>query len=381
MAFDVAAIQALYGTRAYDPTNFYVLYSTAAPEPCSKHFYCIWDTGTAPDTITAAGSPHMATIDLRAASLLASDPNAGGYVSYLHDPVTLHVAGGFTIANGVVIENAVGGNADDRITGNPVANTLEGGDGNDELDGREGNDALYGGPGNDRLNGGAGNDLMAGGLGNDIYVVDSATDRVFEAPDEGADTIATARGSLSLAATHPLNTLLPLYPQVDNVTYIGSGNFVALGNALGNVLTGGAGNDTLNGMAGSDTLIGGDGNDVLAGGLGDDVLQGGAGNDAFLFHTALAANIDTIDDFVSGADKLRFDNAVFTAIGTNGALAASAFAAGNFSSGQDPSDRLIYDTSSGTLYYDRDGSGAAAAVHIATLTDQPTLQASDIVVV
>jgi Ca2+-binding RTX toxin-like protein len=153
-----------------------------------------------------------------------------------------------------------------------------------------------------------------------------------------------------------------------------------VGNALANVITGGAGNDVLNGAAGDDALIGGAGNDTLVGGAGNDVLEGGAGNDVFLFNAAPGAtNVDVIEDFASGADHLRLDNAVYTALGPDGALAAAAFNAGaGFTAGQDASDRLIYDTTTGALYYDRDGSGIAASVQIATLADHPALLATDV---
>jgi Ca2+-binding RTX toxin-like protein len=44
----------------------------------------------------------------------------------------------------------------------------------------------------------------------------------------------------------------------------------------------------------------------------------------------------------------------------------------------DPSDRFLYNVSTGELFFDSDGSGTAAAVVIATLTDQPNLSASNI---
>ena len=45
---------------------------------------------------------------------------------------------------------------------------------------------------------------------------------------------------------------------------------------------------------------------------------------------------------------------------------------------QDATVRLIYNTSSGALYYDADGTGALAAVQVAALTGNPLLQAGDI---
>jgi Ca2+-binding RTX toxin-like protein len=235
--------------------------------------------------------------------------------------------------------SGTGNGLDNVLTGNLVANTLSGGAGNDLLDG------------------GTGADVLIGGLGNDTFVIDNAADRVTEALGAGTDTIVTGNAALNMNSVDPV-TLLALYANVENLTYTGVGSFSGVGNALANVLTGGAGNDVLNGAAGNDVLNGGAGNDTLVGGAGNDVLDGGAGNDVFLFNAAPGAtNLDLVDDFVSGTDHLRLDNAIFTAIGPDGALAAAAFNAGDFTSGQDASDRLIYNTTTGALYYDRDGEG------------------------
>jgi hypothetical protein len=42
---------------------------------------------------------------------------------------------------------------------------------------------------------------------------------------------------------------------------------------------------------------------------------------------------------------------------------------------------VVYDTSTGALYYDADGSGAGAAQLIATFTTTPALAATDIYVI
>ena len=60
----------------------------------------------------------------------------------------------------------------------------------------------------------------------------------------------------------PLLDAYTLGANVENLTFIGAGNFTGTGNALANAITGGAGNDTLNGLAGADTLAGGGGNDA-----------------------------------------------------------------------------------------------------------------------
>jgi len=67
-----------------------------------------------------------------------------GYPSYLEG-----LNGGFTIAAGVLIENAEGGLGDDHIIGNAENNILLGLDGNDAIEGYLGADTLTGGPGAD----------------------------------------------------------------------------------------------------------------------------------------------------------------------------------------------------------------------------------------
>ena len=88
--------------------------------------------------------------------------NVGGYVSQ-----QLDTQGGFTIAAGVEIENAVGGNYSDAITGNHLKNQLQGEHGNDKMFGLQGDDVIRGGNGRDRIKGGSGHDRVIGGRGND----------------------------------------------------------------------------------------------------------------------------------------------------------------------------------------------------------------------
>jgi Ca2+-binding RTX toxin-like protein len=42
---------------------------------------------------------------------------------------------------------------------------------------------------------------------------------------------------------------------------------------------------------------------------------------------------------------------------------------------------VVYNSSTGALYYDADGSGAGAAVLVATLQGTPTVSATDITVI
>jgi Ca2+-binding RTX toxin-like protein len=176
-----------------------------------------------------------------------------------------------------------------------------------------------------------------------------------------------------------------------------AGNDVIHGAGNGDVLVGGVGNDTVNGNGGNDRLLGEAGNDRLVGGGGNDTAQGGAGNDlllggagrdvltgsagadAFVFDTALSAttNVDRVTDFNATADTIRLDNAVFAALPT-GALAANRFVLGT--AALDAADRIIYQRSTGQLWYDRDGTGGAAKVLFADLNDGAALTAADFLV-
>jgi hypothetical protein len=131
MAFDIAAIQLIYGKNTTYKTgnDQYVVPIANAP---GTFWSCIWDAGGA-DTISAATATTACTIDLREAPLTGA--NAGGYVSHVAG-----ITGGFTIANGAVVENAIGGSGNDTINGNPGNNTLTGGGGIDTLDGGAGID-------------------------------------------------------------------------------------------------------------------------------------------------------------------------------------------------------------------------------------------------
>ena len=123
MAFDIAAIQFLYGptTTFHSGSDGYGLPDENGP---GTFWYCIWDTGGI-DTIVYDGKKN-ATIDLRPASLVFGDPIAGGAISKVDG-----IFGGLTIANGVVIENASGGSGKDMLVGNTADNVLNGNAGDD----------------------------------------------------------------------------------------------------------------------------------------------------------------------------------------------------------------------------------------------------------
>ena len=233
VAFDIAVIQEKYGVNeSYNSgKTTYNLWTTNGVGP---GYEAIWDTG-GKDTIVNAGSAG-ATIDLRAATL-KQEPGGGGFVS-----AVLGVYGGYTIANGVRIENAKGGSGNDTLIGNGL---------------------------NNLLNGGAGKDIMIGGKGNDRYILSEANDVVSEMGKGGVDTVVTSAFGIKLKD----------YRNVEKVNLTGAGDLDAVGSKKDNILVGNKGQNKLSGAGGDDTVKGGGGNDTLNGGAGKDVLKGGGGND------------------------------------------------------------------------------------------------------
>ena len=197
------------------------------------------------------------------------------------------------------VENIIGSNYSDAITGDA------------------GNNIFIGGKGSDAINGG-------GGIDTASYVT---------------STGVTVNLNLGTAIEkYDSSTSTDTLTSIENI--VGSSFADAItGNSLNNVFTGGAGNDTLDGGAGVDTasyltayqgvkvnlatgnatghgtdtllnienvigssyadtltgnggansLFGGAGNDILIGGAGNDVLNGGAGTDWAYYNTAVSA--------------------------------------------------------------------------------------------
>ena len=114
-----------------------------------------------------------------------------------------------------------------------------------------------------------------------------------------------------------------------------------------------------------------------------DKMIGGTGADRFYFTTNLNRNIDRIADFAPGQDKIYLSDAIFTEAGpARQALSADAFVTS--ASGipaLDSSDRIIYDSSNGNLYYDPDGSGSADAIQFARLLNTAAISADDFMIV
>ena len=198
---------------------------------------------------------------------------------------------------------------------------------------------------------------MSGGSGNDIYVVDNTGDTVSESSSAGTDTV---RSSVSYA----------LGANVENLELTGTSSIGGTGNSLANLITGNSAANTLSGQGGDDTL---------SGKGGSDTLSGGSGRDTFVFDTSLgSSNIDKISDFSVVDDVLALSRAVFTKL-TGGTLDPSAFYIGTGAA--DASDRIIYNSATGALYYDPDGKGGVAQQQFATLSKGLAVTAADFLLI
>ncbi len=209
--------------------------------------------------------------------------------------------------------------------------------------------------GNDTLIGWSGADTMIGGLGNDHYFVENVGDVAIELLNEGTDNVSS-----SITYT--------LLPNVENLTLTGNLAINGIGNNQANIILGNVANNILNG---------GDGNDTLDGKAGNNVLTGGTGNDIFKFTTK--GHIDIITDYNVANDTVQLENSVFTSLSTNGTLSTTQFRIGT--TAVDANDFIIYNKTAGTLLYDIDGTGAIAAIQIATIGSGLNLTNADIVVI
>jgi Ca2+-binding RTX toxin-like protein len=121
------------------------------------------------------------------------------------------------------------------------------------------------------------------------------------------------------------------------------------------------------------------GSDRLVGGLGADILTGGAGADHFIRKYS-NTGVDTITDFnVFARDKFLVSASGFGGELISGAVITQA----QFTVGEtavDESDRFIYDSTTGGLFFDADGTGISEAIQFAQLSSGLAMTYADIFV-
>lgn len=214
MALDVAALQALYGAENYaEDGSTYTLMNARGGQlslaegdvQVGRAYYCIWDSG-GQDTVDYKGNAKSVLINLNdatldtsgndselqelfaqlretgffdvmskslKASILDEWHNAGGFFSQVLDVKKqqfVGIDGGFSIAHGAEIENAIGGKGHDLLIGNEQDNSMVGGNGDDTILGGAGEERISGGGGSDWIDGGTDDDVVWGGTGRDRFV-------------------------------------------------------------------------------------------------------------------------------------------------------------------------------------------------------------------
>ena len=355
--------------------------------------------GAAQLIATLQGAPSLAATDI----VVQGGSEGGSVINGTPGDDSIDgTAGNDTILGNTGADTIHGAGGDDWIDGGPSGadfnwlfgdggnDTLIGGADSDFFDGGADNDQMLGGDGNDNFNAGAGDDYLSGGAGRDSFDI-----REFQTPGirgYGNDTIDGGSGDLdeifvkqimALSVDLGAGTLtggVPGSASIQNVErfFVWNDDVFddrVVGNASDNYLAAGGGSDTLDGAAGSDWIHGG---------MGNDVVTGGAGADRFRYMEAPgAANADSITDFTSNTDTIFLDGHAHRGIGGNGPFAPGDerfYAAAGATEGHDSTDRVVYDTSSGNLWFDADGDGAGAAQLIATLQPGAALAATDIMV-
>ncbi len=315
-----------------------------------------------------------------------------------------------------------------NILGDTATDVMTGGARNDVLNGADGRDLLAGGLGQDTLIGGLGIDTLYGGYGSDTFYVDTIGDIVGENRRwDGVDLVISSVDFL-MGRQH-----------IENLTLTGTGAIRGIGNGLENVVTGNSGDNLIDGGPRNDLMTGGLGNDIYlvrdagdlviegaGGGIdsvrsfisyelsaevenlyiqtnvalngrgnalnntivgnnvanvingreGSDVLTGQGGADTFVFDRAASAqNADRIMDFQGDADRFLFARSAFEGFAA-GPFQADALIYGTAAAQAE--DRLIYDRTTGRLWYDADGTGSGEQQLVAVLANRATLDAGDI---
>ena len=316
-----------------------------------------FDGGTGIDQVTYGLSPSGLVLDL------TSPGNSTGF------------AEGDTFTS---VESFVLSKFNDRFIGDSSASTVQGGDGDDDIGGGAGNDTLCGDAGNDRIDGGDGDDELRGGDGDDLLIGGGGADKFNGGA--GLDTVtyanSTARVTVSMSGS-----ILEAGNDASGDTFYGVEKLIGsafddvfIGDLRANAIDGGNGNDRIDGGAGIDTLHGDAGNDVIIGGDGQDILWGDAGDDTFVF-TGLASYGDRLKDFESGHDHLQF-SLMDLGVGVD---AAFGLVCGANPVATTAGRTFLFNTTTGLLTYDCNGSASGGVVNIAVLENVTHLDKGDFI--
>ena len=297
--------------------------------------------------------------------------------------VTFRVPHGPSQVRYTSIEGAFGSGYDDTLVGNGDVNEFYGGRGADTLRGNGGDDMLNGMQGHDRLLGGGGNDTLIASAGRDVLNGGKGADVIDLYYSIQPLDFDLARGRANLvffegAGVTRFSGIEDVYGTVLDDTIRGDGRVNTLfGREGDDTLNGNGGDDVLEGGIGDDTLFGGDGDDILVSDDGDDSLAGGAGRDAFFARSDRLADMsDAIEDFTLGEDIIVLDGGWFDfellGVGPTTPflylyrqqLDPSQFQSGDGTVAANEDIRIIYDSATGILHHDANGSAEGGLTEI-----------------
>jgi Ca2+-binding RTX toxin-like protein len=389
--------------------------------------------GAGKDSLSAAAS-------LGDNLLNGGDGNDFLYASYLSDN-----SGGFGVVRSSGNNTLNGGAGNDSLSTKASLgdNLLNGGDGNDFLDASgddfrntffvsSSNNTLIGGAGDDSLSAGisSGDNLLCGGDGNDSLNA-SGTDAYGAVPSSGNNTLNGGAGDDYLSATLSIANNFLSGGKGNDSFYIStispdSVPYFSVTDSVTQTVDGGTGDDLLSCYAGSyyrydpiegitstfnattnigsitvgtnrvsykfierldilgtqfdDLIVGSNGNDTLSGGYGgNDSLIGGAGTDTFAFNS-FNEGIDRLYDFNATNELIQISAAGFGGGLSSGSLKANQFTLGT--SATTNTQRFIYNSATGGLFFDLDGSASGfTQVQFAELSGGVALTKNNFVVV
>jgi Ca2+-binding RTX toxin-like protein len=353
-AYDIAALRALYGSKAVNGGD--TVHKLAQADFQAQHGL-VDDGGV--DTLDASGASASAMLDLTPGHASSAGVTQAGIGA--RDNLSLGID--------TWIEKAIGSDYDDVILGNKLDNQLTGGKGNDWIDGGAGKDtAVFAGTRSDYLvstgygkvyvtarDGSGGFDTLqnietlkfadtettlgASALGADLALqIDQDTSAAGALPDptdlargqvKYVLTKGPANGSATIDAAGNY-TYVPKagFGSVDSFSYTlsglqgGSNTYLVYVTvrATGALPAASEGNDTLAGLATSDTINGLGGDDRIDASAGYDIIDGGSGRDTVVYAGALSAYSVTQDngrwivhkpdvqgaDSLAGVERLKF---------------------------------------------------------------------------
>ena len=218
------------------------------------------------------------------------------------------------------IDDVIGSDQDDTITGNSLQNEISGGGGNDTINYSAGDDIIDGGTGDDTVNYMGAPDAITATLdGTGMSVTISGTSDTQTITN--VENISGTANDDTFIINEAVSTTINAQGGTDTVDYSGLTNAinVDLSTGIGHVsgttssddhtlqdvedVIGSNFNDTIIGNSDDNTIQGGGGNDFIQGNEGNDVIDGGTGTNTVSYKDASSGvNVNLKSGSSSGGD-------------------------------------------------------------------------------